>query len=97
VGFCSALSVCSGWRAKGEKAMAKNSHAKEDGGIFASFGQILYWVGCIVAVAIIAGGVFLVATDAAEKADPTRFEDFVGAALIIWLIGRASRYILSKT
>jgi hypothetical protein len=57
-------------------------------------GHVLYWAGCVLAILIIVIGVYLswYERDAWEM----RVITFVVAALV-WLIGRACRYLLAGT
>jgi hypothetical protein len=57
-------------------------------------GHVLYWAGCVLAILIIVIGVYLswYERDAWEM----RVITFVVAALV-WLIGRACRYVLAGT
>src|SRR5262245_11274513 len=66
--------------------------------MLARLGNVLYWLGCIVAGAIMA----VVVVDSIEGMG---FRDghygpalgFSTFALVVWLIGRACRYVLSDT
>jgi hypothetical protein len=64
------------------------------GKVLARLGDVLYWVGCILAaIVVVWGAVFAFRGDHAD--DPYLFSVVAVAAFSIWVIGRALRFILS--
>ena len=62
--------------------------------VLARIGNVLYWLGCILATLMLAFSVLdWLSTD--RPIDHIEFLRFSLAALLIWLIGRACRYVLS--
>jgi hypothetical protein len=63
----------------------------------ARLGNVLYWIGCIVAALILLyDGVLLSLEEPTQLArDFSVFVFIAIAALVVWLIGRACRYVLS--
>jgi hypothetical protein len=57
------------------------------GNVLKRLGDVLYWVGCILAASVVVWGV--------HEDDPYIFALAVVGAFSIWTIGRAWRYILS--
>jgi hypothetical protein len=65
--------------------------------MLARLGNVLYWLGCIVAAVIIAAGVAEWFGEAQYRTDGYGIViGFAVAALVIWLIGRAFRYVLAS-
>jgi hypothetical protein len=65
-----------------------------EGKVLARLGDLLYWIGCILAATVVVwGAVFCFRGDHAD--DPYLFSLVAVAAFSIWVIGRALRYILS--
>jgi len=58
-------------------------------------GRILYWLGSILAVAILLSDLLLVAWDDEPHA-PYSGYILIGYAIIVWLIGWICRYVLSR-
>jgi hypothetical protein len=63
------------------------------------FGNVLYWTACLLAGVITLYA--LVVATIADTAGDTAADDIfalllVGAAVIIWLIGRGCRYVLAR-
>jgi hypothetical protein len=58
-------------------------------------GRILYWLGSILAVAILLSDLLLVAWDDEPHA-PYSGYTLIGYAIIVWLIGWICRYVLSR-
>jgi hypothetical protein len=58
-------------------------------------GRILYWLGSILAVAILLSDLLLVAGDDEPHAAYSG-SILVGYAIIVWLIGWICRYVLSR-
>jgi hypothetical protein len=60
-------------------------------------GNVLYWAACLLAVAVIGFGVFVFYSTGGGPVDRALFllAMFGGVAIVIWLIGRAIRYVLS--
>jgi hypothetical protein len=66
--------------------------------MLARLGNVLYWFGCIVAAVIIAAGAAAWFGEAQYRKDGYGIViGFAVGALIIWLIGRAFRYVLAGT
>ena len=66
--------------------------------MLARLGDVLYWLGCGVAVLFILAGVAMGTSDNNAGADVAPLVIyFGGGAIISWLIGRACRYVLSGT
>jgi len=64
--------------------------------MLARLGNVFYWLGCGIAALIFAGGVAEWFGEAQYRADGRQVIIFFAvAAFVIWLIGRALRYILS--
>lgn len=62
--------------------------------MLARLGDVLYWIGCILAVIVVVwGAVFCFGGE--HAGDPYLFSIVAVAAFSIWVIGRALRYILS--
>jgi hypothetical protein len=59
-------------------------------------GRILYWLGSILAVAILLSDLLLVAWDDEPHA-PYSGYILIGYAIIVWLIGWICRYVLSRS
>jgi hypothetical protein len=60
----------------------------------ARLGQVLYWAACAIAVFWLILGLFGVFTR--ETLEPWNdIPVFIGGAILIWLIGRAVRYVLA--
>ena len=63
-------------------------------GSVARLGEVLYWAGCVIAVAMI--GLTVVAYYDGTAPSGSKFPVFVGGfAFVVWLIGRACRYVLA--
>jgi 4-hydroxybenzoate polyprenyltransferase len=60
----------------------------------ARLGKVLYWAGCVLAALIIAIGVVLSSVTRAEQDWWALIVAFV-VALLVWLTGRACRYVLA--
>ena len=61
--------------------------------MLARLGEVVYWAGCGLAVIWIGMGLY-----ASFDREHPRWEDFAlagGGAVLIWLIGRATRYVLA--
>jgi hypothetical protein len=66
--------------------------------MLARLGNVLYWFGCIVAAVLLAAGAAEWFGEAQYRKDGYGIVvGFAVAALIIWLIGRAFRYVLAGT
>jgi hypothetical protein len=64
--------------------------------MLARLGDVLYWLGCILAGLTVAAGAFLwFAEGHARKDGIAVVAGFLVFALILWLIGRACRYVLA--
>ena len=65
-----------------------------EGKVLTRLGDVLYWLGCIMAaIVVVWGAVFCFRDSSAD--DPYLFSVVAVAAFAIWVIGRALRYILS--
>jgi len=62
----------------------------------ARLGSILYWLGCIVAVLLLALGA-LVWFNRTHAGDVATVLMLAFSAAIVWLIARACRYVLAGT
>ncbi len=59
-------------------------------------GNVLYWLGCIVAALIVLAGIAVYVTEGHSRSDGLGVSaGFLVAAFIPWIIGRALRYILA--
>jgi hypothetical protein len=66
--------------------------------MLARLGNIIYWLGCIVAALVIAAGTAEWFSEAQYRTRGYGIViGFAVAALIVWLIGRAFRYVLAGT
>jgi len=66
--------------------------------MLARLGNVLYWLGCILAAVLITGGIALWIGEG--QSSPNGYyilSGFAVVALVVWLIGRACRYVLSGT
>jgi hypothetical protein len=64
--------------------------------MLARLGNVLYWLGCIVAVAVLSLDVALWIGESDRRSSEIGLFVFVAVvAVAIWLIGRACRYVLS--
>jgi hypothetical protein len=61
----------------------------------ARIGNVLYWLGCIVAALILIADVAIYFGEGRAHSDGVVFVVFLIAAIISWGIGRAARYILA--
>jgi hypothetical protein len=65
-----------------------------EGKVLGRLGDVLYWIGCILAaIVVVWGAVFCFGGE--HAGDPYLFSIVAVAAFSIWVIGRALRYILS--
>lgn len=69
----------------------------------ARLGNVLYWTGCLFAGLLVLAGIAM-ASVMSKGPNPTDIADapwvgltFAACALVVWLIGRALRYIFSGT
>lgn len=60
----------------------------------ARLGEVIYWAGCVMAAAIIMLWVYLTSLGTG-LGDVTGFLFFAVVAGVVWIIGRACRYVLS--
>jgi hypothetical protein len=61
-------------------------------------GNVLYWLGCIVAALVAGIGVFVYVAEGKVRSDGLMMLIvFLVLAAVPWLIGRALRYVLSAT
>jgi hypothetical protein len=61
--------------------------------MLARLGDVLYWTGCLLAALL------LVAAGAYYKVEDIKTAELIfliGFAVIVWLIGRACRYVLAE-
>src|SRR5262245_25160256 len=64
----------------------------------AKLGNVLYWLGCIIAALIVGVAIGLyVNEDSAPSDDLPKVGFLIFMAAIVWAIGRACRYVLAKT
>jgi hypothetical protein len=62
----------------------------------ARIGNVLYWLGCIVAALIVMGGIAVYVVEGHGRSDGIGVTiGFFVVAFIAWLIGRALLYVLS--
>jgi hypothetical protein len=63
----------------------------------ARLGNVLYWIGCGVAVLLVASGIMLWVGEGYTRSDHgiPGLIGFAVMAVLCWLIGRACRYVLS--
>jgi hypothetical protein len=59
------------------------------------FGNVIYWIGCCFAALIVVGAFPLAATDNRPEMHTTEIAVMFGIAFVVWLIGRACRYVLA--
>jgi hypothetical protein len=63
--------------------------------MLARLGDVLYWLGCGIAVVILAAGAWLVlGGDLIPENRSVVLAICIGCALAAWLIGRVCRYVL---
>ena|SRR5215467_9627134 len=65
-----------------------------EGQVLERLGDILYWIGCIIAAIVVVWGAIFCFRDS-NSDDPYLFSVVAVGAFSIWVIGRALRYILS--
>ena len=65
-----------------------------EGQVLERLGEILYWIGCAIAVVVVVWGAIFCFSDS-NSDDPYLFSLVAVGAFSIWVIGRALRYILS--
>jgi hypothetical protein len=59
-------------------------------------GNVLYWLGCILAALTVAAGVAMYAVEGHSRSDGIGvFIGFLVAAVIPWMMGRALLYVLA--
>lgn len=59
-------------------------------------GNVLYWLGCIIAALIAIAGIYVYIMEGLSRSDGLAITGgFFVAAFVPWLIGRACRYILA--
>ena len=66
--------------------------------MLARLGNVLYWLGCIVAALLVIGGFALWFSEGRYR--PDGYNVLIGfgvVAFVVWLIGRACRYVLAGT
>lgn len=61
----------------------------------ARLGDVLYWVGCALAAGCLALFAWLGVDDPRPETRTIAFAVGAGGALMIWLFGRACRYVLA--
>jgi hypothetical protein len=80
------------------RTMAAISEIRSSDGsaMIVRLGNVLYWFGCGVAVLILVIGVLQLITEGSTRSGEIWIViGFIIAALIVWLIGRSCRYVLS--
>ena len=60
--------------------------------MLARLGDVLYWVGCLLAVLLVAAAI---AYYNFEDIKLVELLILIGLAVIVWMIGRACRYVLA--
>jgi hypothetical protein len=55
-------------------------------------GNVLYWAGCLVAVTLVLTSIFYFNS---QHIKPLELLVLFGLAVIVWVIGRACRYVLA--
>lgn len=64
--------------------------------MLARLGDVLYWLGCIIAAVVTATGGFIWFVEGRNRADGLiMFSFFIICAIAVWLIGRACRYVFA--
>ena len=67
-------------------------------GMAERLGNVLYWLGCIIAALVAGIGVFVYVAEGLGRSDGLMMLIvFLVLAAVPWLIGRALRYVLSAT
>jgi hypothetical protein len=67
-------------------------------GMAERIGNVLYWLGCIIAALVAGIGVFVYVAEGHGRSDGLMMLIvFLVLAVVPWLIGRALRYVLSAT
>lgn len=61
--------------------------------MIARLGNVLYWTGCVFAVLIAVGGALIARNETYNPGG--EFALFALTAAVVWVIGRACRYILA--
>jgi hypothetical protein len=96
--YCCYQEICRGCRNKQEKisggtSKTDNPSQRNPKNMLARLGSVLYWLGCGLAALLVIFFLFLVFSPSTAE---VKFSPFLLAgALIVWLIGRACRYVLS--
>jgi hypothetical protein len=58
-------------------------------------GRVLYWMGCIIAVLLVLLSIFFALLAETNNGVVGALTAFIPYAVVVWLIGRASRYFLA--
>lgn len=62
----------------------------------ARMGWILYWVGCVIAVLLVALSIFFALLAETRDGVVGALTAFIPYAMLVWGIGRACRYFLAR-
>jgi formate/nitrite transporter FocA (FNT family) len=64
----------------------------------AKLGNVLYWLGCIIAALIVGVAIALYVNEGSARSDDLPKVGFlILIAAIVWAIGHACRFVLAKT
>ena len=65
--------------------------------MLARLGDVLYWTGCLLGILLVAAAVafYNLAANITPKDMTLVLAILIGLGLIVWLIGRACRYVLA--
>jgi hypothetical protein len=64
--------------------------------MLARLGNVLYWTGCLLGILLVSAAVAFYSLAAGERAEIVLFSAlFIGLGVVVWLIGRACRYVLA--
>ena len=69
-----------------------NKRGDRRGSMLARLGNVLYWTGCLLGILLVVAAVALY-SDA--PMDRLHSAIYIGLAVVVWLIGRACRYVLA--
>ena len=61
----------------------------------AQIGQVLYWIGCIIAVLLVLLSIFFALLAETNNGVVGALTAFIPYAVLAWVIGRACRYFLA--
>jgi hypothetical protein len=69
-----------------------NKQGDGRGSMLARLGNVLYWTGCLLGILLVAAAVALYSPDYMDRVHSAIY---IGLAVVVWLIGRACRYVLA--